>query len=1299
MIESVSPAFRPGISGFPALLAVLLVLICTSIHASENIPVKLNWSPTPKSIPVITDKTIVQPTFTNASHTQKFDLLPVYIQSVPATSDSVTVQIVNPVFSAAGKLDAGSTPFLQPNVQTSAHVTYYHKQPKAVISVLPFRKNPVTGAVEKLESFTLSITFIPKPQLRSLNSYAANSVLSSGTWFKLSVNAAGMYVIDYNFIKKTLGLNPSSVNLKTLAIFGNGGGMVPDQVSIARPDDLLENPTLMVDANNNGQFDQGDYLLFYAQMADQWLLNTTTNSFYHQKNLYTDVNYYFLTTDAGTGKRVQTTTATGSPTITINDFDEHLYHDSDIVNFLNSGKEWFGEEMTSFNTAWSYSFSCPNIESAYPVTLNAAIGVNSTYSSVTTFTANGQNLLNINDGGITPSEYQLAYQSHNSSATFNTSSGQINIGANFQVSSDPTGTAGSYIDWIELLFKRQLSLSGSAMNFRNIAATGAGKVCNFILSNANSSTVVWDVSNPGSIQQMQSSLSGSQLSFAANTDQLREFIGFNSGPSFPNPTYVGTVGTQNLHATGQPNMVIVAYDDFVSAANDLANFHRSNDNISVTVAPLSQVYNEFGSGKPDISAIRDFMVMLYNRAGNDTTLMPRYLCLLGDGSFDPKARSSNTNNYVNVYESYNSNDPLSSYVSDDFFGLLDPGDGGAIDGGTQTLDVSVGRIAATSETEAEAVVNKIKNYKKLTPTCTTCATVATNNSWRNVLTFVADYLYNFGQVFEEASDGLAEQTRALYPVYNYNKIYTDAYKIEPTPAGDRFPDVNTAIVNQLNSGTLIMNWVGHGNSTTWSNGRIFTFQTAEGLANQYLPLFITATCEFSCYDQPGICSGVELQVNSGGGAVALISTVRLVFESSNETINNAVFKYLFTSYQGRYATLGEVTRFSKNDAVMTDQTNTRKFTLLGDPALTLNYPKYNINTTFVDNKPISAPHDTLKALTQITIKGQVTDASNNKLTTFNGTVYPLVYDKIAQLVTLNNDNLGSVFGFQEYTNVLFKGTASVNNGDFSFKFIVPKDINYQYGNGRISYYADNGSNLDAHGYTNSIIVGGSADTAHISTIGPKVSLYMDDTKFVDGGTTNTSPLLLAELQDAGGINTSGNGVGHNLTAVLDNNNQNLIILNDFYQSALNDFTKGEIRYQFSNLAPGAHNVHVRAWDIYNNSTDAYIDFVVTNSTGLTLNHVYNYPNPFTTHTEFMFEENIPCDNFDVGIQIYSVSGKLVKSIVQQVQSVGYRVDGIEWNGLDDYGSPIGKGVYVYKLSVRDANGNSAHKFEKLVILR
>lgn len=1300
MTASVYQVFMRRISGYRIQTAAfLLCLLFSAIANGQDFQRKIEWQDKAKSISTIDGKTIVQPTFSKAVHDEHLGLLPVYTENIPLNmSGDISVQILNPVYSTSDHVDNASVVYIKDNVEPKAELSFYRKRPSASISFLPFRKNPATGVIETLESFTLRLQVTPNPQHRSTNSYATSSVLASGNWHKIAVSGDGIYKIDYSFIKTTLGIDPASFNLSSLAVFGNGGGMVPDKNSVTRPDDLLENPTVVVDNNNNNKLDEGDYLLFYGEMADAWTYNAGSTSFAHSKNLYTDKNYYFLTTNKGTGKRVGVSPAASNPSKTITDFDEHFFHESDEYNALRSGKEWLGDKMTGFSNTKSFSYNFPNLITTSPVKFTSAIAPKTNTGSSTAVTINGQAVFTQTESGTNPSgtnPYPPGYVEVTNTVNYTAASNQLDINYTFNPYNDPSGTAAGYINYFELNFKRALSLSGDAMTFRNISSIGAGSISQFILSNASGATKVWDITNVGDVQEMQSSLNGSQLSFTTTTDVLKEFVAFNSNGSFGNPEYIGTVSNQNLHALGEPDMVIVTPEDFESASNDLADFHRTNEHISVNVVRLNEIYNEFGSGKPDISAIRDFMKMLYDRAGTDTSLIPRYLLLMGDGSYDPKGRIPESNNFISTYQSYDSKDVTFTYAADDFFGLLDANEGGDITG-AQQMDIGIGRLPVTTATEAQDVVNKIKNYKKPVPSAS-CIQLNSNNSWRNMLTFISDDLDEGGTAFESYSETLSEGSRAAHPVYNFEKIYLDAFKQLPTPAGDRYPDVNTAILNRVNAGSLIVNWVGHGGETNWAHERIFNMADIIPLENrEKLPLFITATCEFGRYDLPDRTAAEWLVVNGKGGGIASITTVRLVYQSGNQVVDDAVFSTIFQNYEGRMPTLGEVTMLSKNIAAGSE--NTRKFTLLGDPALTLNYPRYNISTTEVNNKPVSLPHDTLKALSQVTIKGKVLDDNGNQMTSFNGVVYPLVYDKISSLKTLGND-APTTMDFKMYKNVLFKGKASVTNGDFSFTFIVPKDINYQYGSGRISYYADNGNYVDAHGYSTDITIGGSLDSFFADNKGPKMDIYMNDEKFVYGGTTNADPMLLMKLSDESGINTVGNGIGHDMTAILDDNTQNKVILNDYYESELDNFRKGEVKYPYSKLADGKHTLKVKAWDIHNNSSEDYTEFIVASNAKLALSHVYNYPNPFTTHTEFMFEHNRCCDDLNVSVQIFSISGKLVKNIVEFVHSDGFRVNNIAWDGLDDYGDAIGKGVYVYKVTVRDSEGQSAHKFEKLVVLR
>lgn len=1296
MIESAYCFFMKKKPANTKLLAVVLFMLPAMLVVAQSYERRLEWQDKNKTFSTIDGKTIIQPTFSKAAHADQYGLLPLYSELIPLTvSGELAVQLINPVYTISGRVDDGSLPFIKDAATVTANLSLQRRQPYASVTVLPFRKNPATGVVEKLESFTLRVTVTPKPQYRSANAYASVSKLATGNFYKIAVTAEGMYRIDFNYIKNVMKLDPAGINLNSLAIFGNGGGMVPDQNSVARPDDLLENPTMLVDNNGNNRMDDGDYLLFYAQMPDQWKYNSGTQTFTHEKNLYTDKTFYFLSTDAGTGKRVQPFAAGDSPNKTITEFDEHLYRESDEYNLLSSGKRWLGDKMTSFSNTKDFSFNIPNLISSVPVKIISKVSASTTYGSTTSVRVNGQVLFNHTLSGIPSSTYPPASYGSVLTSNYNASSSTINVNYSFNPAADPSGTAASYIDWFEIHAKRALTMAGDAMPFRSTASVGAGSVSNFLLNNAAGNTQVWDVTDIAAIRQMQGTLNGSQFSFVSPTAELREFIAFNTGAAFSTPEYVGKTENQNLHALGQPDMLIVTADAFVNPSNELAQFHRNLDNISVEVVKVSQIYNEFGSGRPDISAIRDFVKMFYDRAGGDTALMPRYLLLMGDGTYDPKDRVPDNNNFVSTYQSSESDSPTETYTSDDFFGLLDSNEGGDITGGGQLLDIGIGRLTAGSEQDAWDMVNKIKNYKRPVPSAN-CVQINSNNSWRNIISFVADD--EDSNIHLSSSDVLAETTRQRQPAYNYEKIYLDAYKEASTPAGDRYPDVNTAILNRINAGCLIMNWVGHGGETNWGHERIFNMADIVPLANaEKLPMFITATCDFSRFDLPNRTAGEWLVVNGKGGAIASLTTVRLVYSSGNAVLNDAAFDYMFDYYEGRYPRLGEIIMRTKN-ATVSQGSNTRKFTLLGDPALTLNYPHHNVITTSVNNNPVLSS-DTLKALEEVTIRGEIRDDNGNKLTGFNGTVYPMVYDKISTLQTLKNDPQSSYANFLMYKNVLFKGKASVTNGEFSFSFLVPKDIDYQYGKGRISYYADNGNYDDAHGYTNDVVIGGSADSFALDNNGPQMNIYMNDEKFVYGGTTNPDPMLLIKLSDESGINTVGNGIGHDLTAILDDNTQNRVVLNEYYESELDNYKRGEVRYPYSKLKEGRHTLKAKAWDIHNNSTEEITEFIVASSAKLALSHVYNYPNPFTTHTQFMFEHNRCCDNLNISVQIYTVSGKLVKSIVHQTYSEGYRVDDIAWDGLDDYGDAIGKGVYVYKLTVRDGEGNTAHKYEKLVVLR
>jgi hypothetical protein len=955
---------------------------------------------------------------------------------------------------------------------------------------------------------------------------------------------------------------------------------------------------------------------------------------------------------------------------------------------MGSGREWYGERLSSFSTNQAISMNVPGIISTTPARVTVRYAATSyLVPSSFSFKNNGSQLFSttvpLTAGGIYPNAGNAARDSRTVS---------LGVSNNFEVvfnNSDPQSSG--FLDYIELTASANLSIGENFLLFRSVENIGSGNRTAFNLSNASSSTEIWDITRGSSVFRINGNLSGSQYQFTAPTDSLREFVAVNINSSnFALPKFIASIDNQNLHGLPQTDMFIIAPASLLPAADRLAGFHR-DEGLSVVVLDIEKVYNEFSSGQQDLTAIRDFFKMFYDRATNYTT-MPKYALLFGDASFDYKDRIDGNENFVPTYQSKESFSVVSSYCTDDYIGFLDANEGEDITniGNPNKVDIAIGRIPVDNLQEANGVVDKILNYN----------TAATMEDWRNVLSFIADDEDNnlhFAQV---------EQLTSLTTIenidnYNIEKIYLDAFTQINAAGGDRYPDVKDAILRRLRTGAFLINYTGHGGPRNWAQERVFNIEDIRDLDNENrLPLFITATCDFSPYDDVDFHSaGENLITNEKGGAIALITTTRLVFAFQNFDMNSRVLDYLFQDFQGRKPTIGEILLEAKNGAAASE--NNRKFVLLGDPALTLAYPEHDVATTRINGLPISQI-DTLKALSKVLIEGEVRSSAGQLLTNFNGIVYPSVFDKKAVFKTKGQDQGSTSANFELQNRVLFKGKASVISGKFSFEFIVPKDINYAFDNGKISYYAASTAGVtDAHGFSYDFIVGGTADSILADDRGPEVEVFINDSTFAFGGLTDENPLLLVQLNDESGINTVGNGVGHDIIGLLNENTQQQYMLNDFYSAKLDDFTSGNIEYPFNKLENGRYNIRVKAWDVHNNPGEGYTEFIVASNAELALQNVFNYPNPFTTNTSFIFEHNRPGEFLDVSVQIFTVSGKLVKTIRTSVLSEGYRVnpEEITWNGLDDYGDAIGRGVYIYKVKVQAESGYSAQEFEKLVILR
>jgi hypothetical protein len=1124
--------------------------------------------------------------------------------------------------------------------------------------------------------------------LPAQRTYKQSSVLSSGSWYKISVNRPGVYKIDVPFLNN-LGINTASLPSASIRLYGNGGKMLSESNSGFWVDDLTENAILVVDGGD-GLLNGSDYILFYADGPDEWIPDAAQQKFIHRKNLYSDRAYYFITI-GGQGKRMTPQPAPGTPNIQVTSFSERYFHESEMVNFLNSGKEWYGEEFANApgkSLSRNFTINIPGIQSASGMEVVAqcvsrSVGATGSFQ----VSLNNSVLGQINIPPVSGGQYDLFAQQGTASFFVPTApAGNINLGLAYTPGSF---NAQGWLNWFRLFFRRNLSMPGNdLLLFRDWQSVGIGLAGEFIIGNASSNVRVWDITDPLNPVSMQTVFSGNETRFVNDCSVLREYVAFN--PAFARiPAVHGRIQNQDLHNSGPKDYLIITHTSLLPQAQRLAQFHEQKSGLRTFVVTTDQVFNEFSGGCPDPAALRNFIKMYYDKYGYNAADKLKYVLLFGAASFDYQDRLAGNTNLVPAYQSPSSLDPLATYTSDDFFGFLDDHEDIQTGFIINDLDVAIGRLPARSSEEAKSFVDKLERYYQ----------PQGFGPWRNDITIIADDEDN--NLHLQDAEVFAQTVQSASGVFNIRKIYLDAYWQETGPGGSRYPQANLAVNNQIFHGTLIWNYTGHGGPQRLAEESILDQSIINSWNNATrLPLFVTATCDFAPYDNPAIHSiGLNILLRPQTGGIALVTTTRAVFAFSNRILNNNFLQMaLQPDASGNYRTLGEAVREAKNFTYQTsgDVINNRKFTLLGDPAMRLAFPEHKINITKVNGHP-GTYQDTLRATDKVVIEGEITDRLGNLLNGFNGYVYPSVYDKPRIVQTLANDPSSQVVGFSSQTDLLFKGKATVNNGRFSFSFKMPKDINYHYGPGKLSLYAADGEK-DASGFFSSFIVGGVGNQGSAAdNEGPDIKAYLNDEKFVNGGLSNQTPVLIVKLYDSSGINISGSGIGHDIVAVLDNDNQKFFILNDFYQAEADNYQRGVIRFQLPELEPGSHTIKIKAWDVMNNSSEYVLEFVVGVDDELVISRVLNYPNPFTTNTYFWFEHNKPSQDLNVKIQIFTLAGRLIKQIEKTINSPGNRSNELSWDGKDDYGDKVGKGIYLYKLGVSQPGGKKKEKIEKLVI--
>ena len=1100
------------------------------------------------------------------------------------------------------------------------------------------------------------------------------SVLSGGTILKLAVTENTIYKLDYTFFETQLKLDADRIKPDQIKVFGRTGDALPEKIADQTTDDLEQIP-IYFKGGEDGVFNPGDYILFYGEGPNVWRLDARDGVHHQAINPYTSQNFYFLIIDESISLRLQESESPATAEYSTTSYDQAIRLEDDRVNLLadfhaslGSGRIWFGDQFKSLRLKdYSSKFNFPALIPNSKIRFLVHFAGRSDAPSSFQLEINKQNytgyLSQVNTGDVEDTYADTYLLKGEHTLTSNT----LNVVLKYP---ETGSTSEGWLDYIELHARNELKYNQKPLVLRDYRSVEA-LTTEYHIKGSKNGLMCWDITQALYPQRIITQWQSDLLTFKDYSGTLKDYIVFDPESTLATPQVIGSIPNQNLHAIKRADLVIVYHPHFESEALRLAKHRQQAQNLTVVGVPTTSIYHEFSSGKADPTAIRNFVKMLRDR---DTKF--RYLILFGDASYDYRHLDADLpdQNFVPTYETIESLNPIFAFPTDDYYALLDDHEGSNLRG---ALDIAVGRLPVRTAEEAKIVVDKLIRYDQHPDT---------KGEWRNRFALVADD-EEYGE-FINQSERIEKEYLNQFPHLNVEKIYLDAFRQERTGAGEFYPDVQQSINNAIFKGVLAINYLGHGGSTGWAHERILRVNDILSWNNHNkLPLFITATCQFTGYDDASLTSAGEMALlNPNGGAIGLFTTVRAVYLSSNDRLTRSVFTFLLEKdAQGYPLTLGESLRLAKNfRAEDTTSANARKFALIGDPSMYLATPNYEVVTTAINSQPLDDLPDTIRALQVVTIRGEIKDQHGNKATQFNGQLFPTVYDKTSRVATLQQNEQSPLIYFQVLNNILFKGTVEVNGGSFTFSFVVPKDIDYRFGPGKISYYATDGQQ-DAKGVYNQLIVGGSADIPPTDNSGPEIDLYLDHFQFKSGGTTGPNTVLLANLSDEHGINVTGNGIGHDLTAVLDGKTGQPFILNEYYSAKDNNYTQGTVTFPLTSLSPGWHTLTLKAWDALNNSSEKTITFQVIAESEPTLAKVNVSPNPAVHQVNFQLEHNLKSEQFEVQAALFNLHGqwlttyKVQSSPANPVFNLTLDLPSV-WPGYTT-------GLYFYRISLLPVNGS------------
>ncbi|MAS39012.1 MAG: hypothetical protein CMB84_03330 [Flammeovirgaceae bacterium] len=1078
-----------------------------------------------------------------------------------------------------------------------------------------------------------------------------NSILKEGNWIKIGITESGVYKVDLDFFK-THNLYDVSIDPNKIQIFGSGyNGPIPQLNSKSNLFQPVEIETSFI-GNDDNHLDEGEYLFFYLQSSDKLLYDSINNLMTSKKNIYTDTAYYLLSYNSLENKSI-------IDNDNITDYDSvsshgnYFYHyENDRFSIIQSGREWFGK---IFSSGESYNINLFEIQDESKIDLEISLVSRSTVESSFDLFFNDKSISLIDMDLIKEKIYGEKYKRKVENYSFNGTNNNNIITLKY----NGLGSAISYLDYIKLNTIIPLTYEKDQIKFY-VKPSPESKKIRYNIS-SSSDIKVLDVSDPYNIHEHEvKKVDELNYYFVSDNQRYQNKIVFQPN-SLKYPIFNNIINNANVLDHNNPDLIIITSKEFVKQAMRIKDLRESKDLLNVKVEIVDDIYNQFSSGNLDVSSIRNYIKYIYNSSSYNL----KYVLLFGDCSYDYKDRLPNNTNFVPIYQSYNSSNNIYSFSSDDYYGFLDSDEGIWVESlsGDHDLEVSIGRIPSKDENEARDYVDKLIRYS--------------NNKnllgdWKKNIYLVADD--GDGNVHQNDAENHFDYLNEFAGEYDIKKIYLDNYEQKLKDGVIVSEEAKKELDNAIEDGSLILNYIGHGNEFLWTEEKILDENSIFSWNNRLkLPLIITATCEFGKFDDPLITSGGEMLLNKeNGGAIALLTTTRPVFSQTNFRLNNQFYKNVFRKENGKYLRIGDIFKLTKNYSL--SGSINRNFSLLGDPSLMLIYPSYSIE---IDNL------DTLSATSEVSIKGRILDELGNINESFDGNLYVNIFDKINLNQTLGDES--QPFSFREWDQNIFYGLSSIKNGQFDFKFMVSKNIDYEYGDGKISLFAvDSISGNEASSFSN-FVIGGTNKDYQSDNITPNLSVNIDDYNFISGDRVSRNPLLIVDIFDESGINIIDRNPYIIPHAILDDTIQ-IPLLNYFSQDK-DSYKKGKIIYPLEDISLGKHKIEIKVSDNYNNISTREVVFIIDEKNKSIVTDLMNYPNPFSEKTTFKFSNQDYGDGLDIELYIFDIRGNLVQSIYHSYEISPKVIDGLTWDGKDLNGYTLSQGIYIYKLQVQNTSKN------------